>query len=84
MVSIGFGGAEVIQVNLPLDEVRKLLQEALEKRVLLELQVQNEHGEEETVIINPEQVKVLQNSGPAELFPEDVESNGSSIVTTGS
>jgi hypothetical protein len=70
MTSIGFGGGEVIEVNLSLDEVRKLLQEALANRTLLEVQAQNG----ETVIINPEQVKVLQNSGPPESFPAEHES----------
>lgn len=68
MTSIGFGGDEVIQVNLPLDAVRKLLQDALLTRTLLEFEVQNGNGIE-TVIINPEQVKVLQNSGSPESFP---------------
>lgn len=65
MTSIGFGGNEVIQVDLPLSEVRERLQEALANRVLLEFRAQNG----ETVVINPEQVKVLQNSGPPEPFP---------------
>jgi hypothetical protein len=67
MTSIGLGGDEVIQVNLPLDEVRKMLQNALVSRTLLEFEVQNGDGVE-TVIVNPEQVKVLQNSGPPEPF----------------
>ncbi len=65
MTSIGFGGGEVIQVGLALDEVRKLLQEALANRTLLEIKAENG----EPVIINPEQVKVLQNSGAPEPFP---------------
>jgi hypothetical protein len=65
MTSIGFGGGEVIEVGLSLEEVRKLLQEALASRTLVELQAENG----ETVIINPEQVKVLQNSGAPEPFP---------------
>lgn len=68
MTSIGFGGNEVIKVDLPLDEVRDRLQDALAKRALVELQADNG----ETVVINPEQVKVLQNSGPPEPFqPSD-------------
>lgn len=66
MTSIGFGGGEVVQVDLPLDEVRKLLQDALTDRKMLQLQAENG----ETVVINPEQVKVLQNSsGGPERFP---------------
>lgn len=66
MTSIGFGGGEVVQVDLSLAEVRNLLQDALAKRQMLELQAQNG----ETVVINPEQVKVLQNSsGGPESFP---------------
>ena len=61
--SIGFGGGEVIEVGLPLDQVRELLQEALAERALLE--VQDIDGE--TVIINPEQVKVLQNGQSEEV-----------------
>jgi hypothetical protein len=67
MTSIGFGGGEVVQVDLPLDEVRKLLQDALTNRQMLQLQAENG----ETVVINPEQVKVLQNSsGGPESFPQ--------------
>jgi hypothetical protein len=67
MTSIGFGGGEVIQVELSLGEVRKLLEEALTTRKMLEIQAQNG----ETVLINPEQVKVLQNSaGGPESFPQ--------------
>lgn len=65
MTSIGFGAGEVIEVDLTLNEVRDLLQKALGNRALLELEALG--GEK--VIINPEQVKVLQNSGPAEPFP---------------
>jgi hypothetical protein len=65
--SIGFGGGEVIEVGLPLDEVRNLLQEALAERSLLEIKAMNG----ETVVINPEQVKVLQNSGPPQPFGVD-------------
>ncbi len=68
MTSIGFGGGEVIQVELSLDEVRQLLQDALANRQMLQLQAQNG----ETVVINPEQVKVLQNSaGGPERFPQE-------------
>lgn len=63
--SIGFGGNEVIQVDLPLSEVRERLQKALAERVLLEFRAKDG----ETFVINPDQVKVLQNSGPAEQFP---------------
>jgi len=68
MTSIGFGGGEVIQVDLSLDKVRELLQDALTNRQVLTLQAANG----ETVVINPEQVKVLQNSsGGPEGFPAD-------------
>jgi hypothetical protein len=67
MTSIGFGGGEVVQVDLPLGEVRDLLQDALAKRQMLEVKAENG----ETVVINPEQVKVLQNSsGGPESFPQ--------------
>ncbi|HXA54032.1 MAG TPA: hypothetical protein VNV37_04065 [Solirubrobacteraceae bacterium] len=70
MTSIGFGGGEVIQVDLSLEEVRKLLQDALTSRQMLQLQADNG----ETVVINPEQVKVLQNSsGGPEAFPRQEE-----------
>lgn len=66
MTSIGFGGGEVVQVDLSLDEVRELLQEALTNRQMLQIKAENG----ETVVINPEQVKVLQNSsGGPEAFP---------------
>lgn len=72
--SIGFGGGEVIEVGLPLNEVRELLQAALAQRTLVELRDLNG----ETVIINPEQVKVLQNSGLPEPFRAE-ESSGSKV-----
>lgn len=66
MTSIGFGGGEVIQVDLSLEAVRNLLQDALAKRQMAEFRAQNG----ETILINPEQVKVLQNSsGGPEQFP---------------
>lgn len=64
MTSIGFGGGEVIEVRLSLAEVRELLQVALRDRTLLEL----EDLDGAPVIINPGQVKVLQNSGAPEPF----------------
>jgi hypothetical protein len=64
MTSIGFGAGEVIEVGLSLDDVERLLQEALAERALLRL----EDASGEQVIINPEQVKVLQNSGPPQPF----------------
>jgi len=65
MTSIGFGGGEVIQVDLKLSEVRELLQAGLAERQLVEFEAING----QTVVINPEQVKVLQNSGDPEKFP---------------
>ncbi len=65
MTSIGFGGGEVIEVGLSLNEVRELLQKALASQSLLEL----EGLDGELLIINPQQVKVLQNSGEPESFP---------------
>jgi hypothetical protein len=65
MTSIGFGGGEVIQVDLKLSEVRELLQDGLAHRQLVQFVAITG----ETVVINPEQVKVLQNSGDPEEFP---------------
>jgi len=60
MVSIGFGGGEVVQVDMELAEVSRLLQDALAERKLVEFEAVN--GETvETVVINPEQVKLLQS-----------------------
>jgi hypothetical protein len=70
VTSIGFGGGEVIEVSLSLDEVRELLQRALTNGALLQVEAMDG----ETVVINPQQVKVLQNSGPPEAFPG--ETNG--------
>jgi hypothetical protein len=71
MTSIGFGGGEVIEVSLPLAQVRGLLQQALGEQAMVELEDLN--GEK--VVINPQQVKVLQNSGDPEPFPA-AEANG--------
>jgi hypothetical protein len=65
MTSIGFGGGEVIQVDMKLSEVRELLQQGLTERQMVQFEALNG----ETVVINPEQVKVLQNSGDPERFP---------------
>ena len=64
MTSIGFGGGDVIEVSLALDDVRDLLQRALATGSLVEFETPN--GEK--MIINPQQVKVLQNSGAPEPF----------------
>ena len=64
MTAVRFSGGEVIEVDLPVDHVRDLLQEALEKRVLLELQ----GPDGDTLVINPQQVQYLQN-GSVEPFP---------------
>lgn len=63
--SIGFGGDEVIEVDASLAEVRAKLQAARKERVMVEFVAQNG----EPVVVNPEQVKVLQNSGDPETFP---------------
>jgi hypothetical protein len=73
VVSIGFGGGEVIEVGLSMEEVRTLLQRALATGAMLELEAQN--GEK--VVINPQQVKVLQNSGAPEPFPPDQQTTSS-------
>jgi hypothetical protein len=65
VTSIGFGGGEVIEVNLPLSEVRQLLQAALANGSMVEF----DSPGGEPVVINPQQVKVLQNSGAPEAFP---------------
>ncbi len=78
MVSIGFGGGEVIVVDLSLNEVRELLQHALAADALLELEAENG----EPVIINPQQVKVLQNSGAPESF-DPAEHQGEEATASG-
>lgn len=78
MTSIGFGGGEVIEVRLSLNEVRELLQQALSDHVLLEL----EDLDGESVIINPGQVKVLQNSGAPEPF-DAAEHQRNAVATQG-
>jgi hypothetical protein len=70
MTSIGFGGGEVIEVGLSLDEVRNMLQTGLASGSLVEF----EGLDGQTLIINPQQVKVLQNSGDPEAFPRESES----------
>jgi Protein of unknown function (DUF3107) len=65
MTMIRFGGGGVIEVSLSLREVRELLQKALAKHTMVEL----EGPDGETVVINPQQVQYLQNSGDPEPFP---------------
>lgn len=60
---VRFSGGETIEVDLSLDEVRKLLQKALAKNVLLEL----EAPDGDMLVINPQQVQYLQN-GSQEPF----------------
>ena len=64
VTAVRFSGGEVIEVKLSLQDVRKLLQEALAKNVLLELKA--EDGD--MIVINPQQVQYLQN-GSTEPFP---------------
>lgn len=57
-----FSGGEALRVALGLAEVTRLLQEALEKRVMLEL-----HSPDgRTLIVNPLQVQYLQNAADLE------------------
>ncbi len=67
MTSIGFGGGEAIEVTMSLEDVRRLLQQALSEGSLVELQ----DPDGATVIINPQQVKVLQNLADPEAFPPE-------------
>lgn len=76
MTSIGFGGGEVIEVNLSLSEVRELLQQALRDQILLEL----EDLDGQPVVINPGQVKVLQNSGEPEPFDPAAHRSNSAVA----
>jgi hypothetical protein len=55
MTSIGFGGGEVIQVDMTLREVRERLEYALAWQQMCKFQVDGE-----TILINPKQVKILQ------------------------
>jgi hypothetical protein len=64
MTAIRFSGGQSIEVDLALDDVRNLLQKALARNALLEL----ENPQGEMVIINPQQVQFLQN-GSTEPFP---------------
>jgi hypothetical protein len=64
VTAIRFSGGEVIEVDLDLEDVRKLLQKALAKQVLLEL----ESPDGDMLVINPQQVQYLQN-GSVEPFP---------------
>jgi len=64
MTAVRFSGGEVIEVNLSVEAVRKLLQTALAAGVLVEL----EAPDGETLVINPQQVQYLQN-GSMESFP---------------
>jgi hypothetical protein len=64
VTAIRFSGGEVIEVDLDLEEVRKLLQKALAKHTLLEL----EAPDGDMLVINPQQVQYLQN-GSVEPFP---------------
>lgn len=63
MTAVRFSGGEVIEVNLSLEDVRKLLQKALAKNALLEL----ESPTGEMIVVNPQQVQYLQN-GSVEPF----------------
>lgn len=66
MTAVRFSGGEVIEVDLSVEDVRKLLQKALASGALLEL----EAPDGETLVINPQQVQYLQN-GSTEPFPTE-------------
>ena len=59
MTMLRFSGGEAIEVALTLEEVRKLIQEAIAEGVLLELQAPDGR----TLVINPHQVQILQDAG---------------------
>lgn len=65
--SISFGGTDVIEVGMPLDEVKQLVQEGVRRGALVEL----EDTRGERLFFNPTQVKIIQ-SMPAPP-PNDVE-----------
>jgi hypothetical protein len=67
MASIGFGAGEAIEVHLPLSVLRDMLQKALAEGSLVEL----EDPRGEKIVINPQQVKILQDSDTPEPFPAD-------------
>jgi len=70
VTTLRFSGGEVIEIALSLNKVRKLLQEAIAKGVLLELQAPDGR----TIIVNPQQVQLLQDADASE---------GIAAVTTG-
>ena len=63
-----FSGGEAVSVRLSLAEVQQLLQEAISKRTLLEIDAPNGG----VLVINPDQVQYLQEAEDAdpELFAE--------------
>jgi len=74
MTAVRFSGGEAIEVNLSIEDVRKLLQKALATGALVEL----EAPDGEKLIINPQQVQYLQN-GFVESFPGQTTDRATSL-----
>ena len=74
MTAVRFSGGETIEVRLPLEAVRELLQKALAKNVLLEL----EAPDGDMLVINPVQVQYLQNGSEESIYGAP---NGSGSIT---
>jgi len=80
MTLLRFSGGEAVSVHLSLADLQKLLQEAIRKNALLEIDAPNGT----TLVINPQQVQYLQEADEAdpELFAE-VSSDDRSRVPAG-
>lgn len=71
MTLLRFSGGEAVEVGLSLPEVQKLIQQAISKRLLIELQAPDGR----VIVVNPQQVQYLQNSADVEA-----DANGGATV----
>lgn len=67
MTLLRFSGGEAVEVGLPLDEVREMIQKAIVEGLLLEFRAPDGRK----LVVNPRQIQYLQNAADV-----DADANG--------
>ncbi len=78
MTLLRFSGGEAVEVGLTVAEVQELLEEAIAKRVMLELHAPDGR----VLVVNPQQVQYLQNSADVAADANGGATNGAGVHAT--